>query len=100
MINIYILEGCPYCMKALELLKIYKLKHTKFIVPNEEKIKNEYKKKHKMNTFPQIFIENKIRIGGFSDLENIINLCKNIKNMNISIDALCYLYKKIKVGEL
>jgi glutaredoxin len=96
MINIYILEGCPYCLKALELLKIYKLKHKKIIVPNEEKIKNEYKKKHKMNTFPQIFIENNIKIGGLNDLENIINLSKNIKNMNISIDAIYYLYKNIK----
>jgi hypothetical protein len=49
-----------------------------------------------MNTFPQIFIENNIKIGGLNDLENIINLSKNIKNMNISIDAIYYLYKNIK----
>ena len=96
MINIYILEECPYCSKALELLKMYKIKHKKIIVQNEEKIKNEYKKKYKMNTFPQIFIENQLKIGGLSDLENMIDICKHIKNKNISIDVLYYLCKQIK----
>ena len=57
MIILYVLEHCPYCNEALDLLKKNKIKHKKIIVENDEIIKNKYKKLHKMNSFPQIFIK-------------------------------------------
>jgi glutaredoxin len=59
MITIYILETCPYCNNALDLLTKLKIKHKKIVVPNTEEEKNKYKKLHKMNTFPQIFVDKK-----------------------------------------
>ena len=97
MIVIYILEMCPYCNKALALLKDYKIKHTVITIENTEKAKEIYKKRSKMNTFPQIFIETDkkkfIKIGGCDDLTELINVCNNIKNSNISCDTIELFYK-------
>jgi glutaredoxin len=96
MIKLYVLETCPYCNKALDILKKNKIKHKKIIVENTEDAKNYYKKKNKMNTFPQIFLEynetTSLKLGGCSDLENLIEIIKNIKESNINIDIIYYMY--------
>jgi len=96
MIKLYVLEGCPYCNKALDILKKNKIKHKKIVVENTEEAKNYYKKKNKMNTFPQIFLDfnesTSMKIGGCSDLENLMDLLNNIKSSGINIDIIYYMY--------
>jgi glutaredoxin 3 len=96
MIKLYVLEGCPYCNKALDILKKNKIKHKKIVVENTEEAKKYYKKKNKMDTFPQIFLDisetNSIKIGGCSDLENLMDLLGNIKNSGIHIDVIYYMF--------
>ena len=75
MIVLYVLTNCPYCIRALQLLKEYKIKHKAIIVEQEEK--EHYKKQNRMNTFPQIFMQintnNFMKIGEAFDLEESIN---------------------------
>ena len=97
MIILYVLEGCPYCNNALSLLKLHKIKHTKIVVENKEEIKNKYKKQSNMSTFPQIFLQiNKdkiMKIGGSTDLEELLNICETIKDSKHKIDVVCNMYK-------
>jgi glutaredoxin len=97
MIVLYVLEGCPYCNNSLKLLKEYKIKHKAIVVQQDEK--EYYKKRNKMNTFPQIFMmidkDNFIKIGGNSDLVETIELSHNINKSNVSIDAVYYMYKNL-----
>jgi len=97
MIVLYVLNGCPYCSRSLQLLKQYKIKHKEIIVEQEEK--EHYKKQNRMNTFPQIFMQidtnNFMKIGGSSELEEIINQTNNIRNSNVSLDSVYYMYKNI-----
>ena len=80
----------------IEILKNNKIKHISTIVPYNKK--DEYKKKHSMETFPQIFIKNagkkKQKIGGSSDLENYINLINNIKKSKMNINIVYLLSKE------
>jgi glutaredoxin len=97
MIKIYVLEGCPYCNNALRLLEQYRIRHKIIVVEHHEK--EYYKKKNKMNTFPQIFLEkdkNKlIKIGGNDDFERILSVCQMMHQNNISIDVLSFFFKKV-----
>jgi glutaredoxin len=99
MIILYVLETCPYCNKALKLLKDNKIKFKSIIVQNTEEDKNIYKKQNKMNTFPQIFVKvNKdkiIQIGGYDDLIKTFKECNNIKKSQIPLDTIFYTYKDI-----
>ena len=99
MIILYVLETCPYCNNALQLLKENKIKHKSIIVKNTEEDKNFYKKQNGMNTFPQIFVQvNKddfMKIGGYSDLIEVFDQCNNIKNSSSSIDSIYHTYKNI-----
>lgn len=92
MFILYLKPGCPYCAESMSLIKKYKLKH-KFIEVNSENKREQLKKKHKMETFPQIFyLKNKKRslIGGNDQLKQKIILCKKIAksiiNNNIQMD--------------
>ena len=97
MIILYVLEGCPYCNNSLAILKQYKIKHKAIIVNYEEK--EFYKKQNKMNTFPQIFMQMNenifMKIGGNSDLIELIDKCQNIKDSNVSIDSIYYMYNML-----
>lgn len=99
MIILYVLETCPYCQNAIQELKNNKIKHKTIIVNNTEEDKNYYKKQNNMNTFPQIFMQLKkeeyMKLGGYDDLLEIINTCKNIKKSNISMNAIYYFYNNI-----
>lgn len=92
MIYINVLEGCPYCERALYLLETYKLKYNKTIVKPEDKTK--FKTKFKINSFPQIYL-NKTKLGGCSDLENYINTINEIKSNNLNIQILYKLFKEL-----
>ena len=97
MIVLYVLTSCPYCIRSLQLLKEYKIKHKVIIVEPEEK--EHYKKQNRMNTFPQIFMQidtnNFMKIGGASELEESINQANNIRNSDVSLDSVYYMYKNI-----
>jgi glutaredoxin len=97
MIVLYVLDKCPYCNNSLKILTEKKIKHTSIVVKNTEK--DFYKKQNNMNTFPQIFMkvegDNYMKIGGNDDLIEIFENCDNIKNSNVSLDAIYYMYKNI-----
>ena len=97
MIIIYVLDHCPYCNNALSLLEDNKIKYKKIIVENTEEAKKHYKKLSGMNTFPQIFLkvgkDDFLKIGGFTDLKNTLDECNNIIRLNLSNEAIYYMYK-------
>ncbi len=99
MFVLYVLSGCPFCEKAMNLLKINKIKFEKIVVPYDDNIKKEYKEKMGMSTFPMIFVkineEKDIysKIGGSSDLELYRNKCKELSEENLAIDNLYQIYK-------
>ncbi len=99
MFVLYVLEGCPFCEKALKMLNENKIKYQKIVVPHDDNIKKIYKEKMQMNTFPMIFVnidEEKnlySKIGGSSDLELYINKCKELSQNNLPMDNLYKIYK-------
>ncbi len=73
-LKVIVLENCPYSIAAVELLTNHNIKFTKILVNQETKHKY---KTEQISTFPQIFLNNnnnKILLGGYSDLEDIINI--------------------------
>ena len=94
MIELYILNGCPYCIMAVDILNKKKIKYNSIVVAYDKK--EEYKKLHKMETFPQIFIKKgkqKIKIGGLSELTKYFEIVDNFKKNNIKINILDEIYK-------
>lgn len=84
MIVINYLYGCPYCKNAEKTLKMYNIPYTKNIVTT--KTKENFKQKYRMDTFPQIFYRgSKLnKIGGFTELLELIKLCKIINRYNFN----------------
>lgn len=80
MITVYTIQHCPFCHRAIQLLKQKKLKYKNIVVDTKDKEK--YKKKNKMTTFPQIFYRKK-KIGGFDNLNSIIDICEALNNNDI-----------------
>ena len=99
MIILYVLKSCPYCNNSLQILKQNNIKHKAIIVENTFESKEYYKKQNGMNTFPQIFMQvnkdNFLKIGGNDDLTGIIEQCHNIKNSNVSLDSIYYMYQNL-----
>lgn len=82
-LKVIVLENCPYSIAALELLTNYNIEFDKKVVNN----KNKHEcKTDKISTFPQIYMvnENKeeILLGGYSDIEEIINIINSSTNIN------------------
>lgn len=100
MLIAYILDQCGYSKEAEKLIQGLKIKSNIILVPQDEKIKQQLKKKNKMNTFPQIFIQisnnQQIPIGGYTELCNYINILKNMKHNQINPDIVYMLSKMIK----
>jgi len=70
-LEMYVIEGCPFCNAARELVKKHKIPtDLKIVAPRD---KAATKKSNGMNTFPQIFLHKdgrKSTIGGYQDLVN------------------------------
>jgi len=89
--KLYVLDGCPFCKRALDRIKSLGLDHESIIISHEQKEK--YKIKHEMETFPQIFfIDNtnknktEYKIGGCDELETLLDIVKTIgEKYNIKI---------------
>lgn len=80
-IVIFSLNGCGYSKSSVDILKS---RNVKARINNIEwSQKEEIKKKNKMSTFPQIFLEydtKKYKIGGDSDLKNILSIIDKTKS--------------------
>ena len=79
-IMIYSLDGCPYSMDAERIVQQSKIPHHIVKVSRDENLKNFYKQRHNMNTFPQIFYIRKNgnksqfdKIGGRDELVEFLN---------------------------
>lgn len=89
-IFIFVIDGCPYCRKAINMLNNNSIPFEDIIV--KEKDKPKYKKLHKMKSFPQIFIKTTddeyIKIGGSDDLDRTLQLCNVLKKSPIPIEVI------------
>ncbi len=92
-LKVIVLEHCPYSIAAVELLNNYNIPFEKILVKqnNKEKFKTE-----EISTFPQIYIinNNEELLGGYSDIEEIINIINNSKNLDKIKDKLNIKYSK------
>jgi len=96
MIHLYIINGCPFCHKAELLLKSLKLRTNRITVEISDKYK--YKKRNKMNTFPQIFYikdKKEYKIGGLDELEYLISIVEIKKKFNFDNKTLSFFEKNI-----
>ena len=87
-IKAIILEGCPYSMKAEELLKTNNIP-SDFIHINHNDKKNH--KSHKISTFPQLYLKKynnngNLLIGGYNELNEFINNFKGTKYDEMKIN--------------
>jgi glutaredoxin len=87
------LESCPYSIAALELLDSLNIKYKQLKVTdlNKKKYKTE-----EINTFPQIYLVKdgtKLLLGGYSDLNEFINLFIKQKYNNKTILKFQQKYK-------
>lgn len=98
MLTLYLKPGCPYCENTIKIVETKKIQHKKIILDTEEK-RDEIKKKHNYNTFPQVFFKDKF-IGGNNDFTSIINMCEQLNMLlsevnddvlNIVLDLCCEL---------
>ena len=65
-IEIAVLPGCPWCSRALRILRTLDLPHTVTTV-NDEAAFQAVRQRSGMTTFPQVFIDGSV-IGGYDDL--------------------------------
>ena len=80
MLTIYGLDYCPYSKETIELLKSKDIQF-KFVWVTSA-TKEKYKKKHRMDKFPQIFDGNN-KIGGLDDLEELIEISEEFIELEI-----------------
>jgi glutaredoxin len=90
MIVLNFLYGCPYCKNAEKMLQMYNIPYTKNNVTS--KTKDAYKKKYKMDTFPQVFYKSSKlhKIGGSDELNALIHVCKILKKYNFNQPSISY----------
>ncbi len=98
-LKVIVLEHCPYSIAAAELLNNYNIPFEKILVNqnNKEKFKTK-----EIATFPQIYIINKkeqILLGGYSDLEEIIDIINSSKDLGKIKEKLSKKYsnKNLKI---
>ena len=65
-IEIAVLPGCPWCSRALRILRTLDLPHTVTTI-NDDAAFQAVQKRSGMTTFPQVFIDGSV-IGGYDDL--------------------------------
>jgi glutaredoxin len=83
MFKIYVKPGCPYCAETISTAKYRKINH-KIIELKTEKRREEIKKKHKYQTFPQVFFKSNL-IGGNQEFQSIVSKCDQ---MNTLFDSM------------
>uniref|UniRef100_A0A6C0J7R6 Glutaredoxin domain-containing protein n=1 Tax=viral metagenome TaxID=1070528 RepID=A0A6C0J7R6_9ZZZZ len=102
MFYVYSLKHCPYSISAVDVLERSGLRYKNIMVAQKDKSK--YCKKHKMNTFPQIFYKKDkkmYKIGGCSDLLELFKLCKYLNTLpfkNELVFSLAKTFKRKKIN--
>jgi glutaredoxin len=103
MFLLFVLEGCPYCKRAIELLKLHKAKYQIVVVPQDQKIKDQYKKDTGMKTFPMVFVsmdckenEHYLKIGGSTDLDKYFQKIDEMRMEGMSSFIIEKIVKNIK----
>lgn len=78
---VVVLEGCPFSMNAVKLLKKYNInfKHLKVTSNDKDKYKTS-----EIQTFPQIYLKKKrtedsLLLGGYTDLKKFFDIFINKK---------------------
>lgn len=88
-LDIYSLDGCYYSKSLEDLLNNKKIKYNLNRVNLENK--SRVKDLNKMYTFPQVFLKSKninYKIGGFNDIDYILNEINNKKNLDVIIENI------------
>jgi glutaredoxin len=81
-LKVIALENCLYSIAADELLTNYNIPFEKILVKQNNKKKF---KTPEISTFPQVYMINdkeQLLLGGYSDLEEIINIINSSKNLD------------------
>ena len=71
---LFVVDGCPYCTSAIELLEEKELEHSVYDFKGDRQmtVLNEIKKKHDWKTVPMVFFLTQDQqpefIGGYTDL--------------------------------
>jgi predicted DNA-binding protein with PD1-like motif/glutaredoxin-related protein len=68
-LEIAVLPGCPWCSRALRLLRTLDLPHT-VITVNDDSTFKSVQSRSGMGTFPQVFVDGSV-IGGYDDLTTL-----------------------------
>ena len=68
-IEIAVLPGCPWCSRALRILRTLDLPHTVTTI-NDDAAFQAVQQRSGMTTFPQVFIDGSV-IGGYDDLASM-----------------------------
>ena len=68
-LEIAVLPGCPWCSRALRLLRTLDLPHT-VITVNDDSTFKSVQRRSGMGTFPQVFVDGAV-IGGYDDLTTL-----------------------------
>ncbi len=68
-IEIAVLPGCPWCSRALRILRTLDLPHTVTTI-NDDTAFQAVQQRSGMTTFPQVFIDGSV-IGGYDDLASM-----------------------------
>ena len=68
-LEIAVLPGCPWCSRALRLLRTLDLPHTVISVNDDSTFKS-VQSRSGMGTFPQVFVDGTV-IGGYDDLTTL-----------------------------
>ena len=68
-LEIAVLPGCPWCSRALRLLRTLDLPHT-VITVNDDSTFKSVQSRSEMGTFPQVFVDGAV-IGGYDDLTTL-----------------------------
>ena len=68
-IELAVLPGCPWCERALRLLRTLDLPHT-VITVNDDSTFEQCRARSGMRTFPQVFVDGQV-IGGYDELSGL-----------------------------
>ena len=68
-IELAVLPGCPWCERALRLLRTLDLPHT-VITVNDDTTFEQCHARSGMRTFPQVFVDDQV-IGGYDELSGL-----------------------------
>jgi glutaredoxin 3 len=98
---IYVKKGCPYCIRAKDLLDKKGVKYEEIDVLKNSDLFNDIKSKYNVRTVPQIFINDK-HIGGcdkLMDLEKEGKLDDMLNNNDNHTDVTIYTNSNDECGE-